>query len=221
MRQLPANSDKRQAPLVLFLFLGLTAVWGAGAESGISADTSLFQRLATEYNRVPQMTVDFRHIVISDFFGTADTVAGSISFASDGRYVTRLGVDEYLFDGKCLWEYSQMYAQASRNCLKPGQRLDDSFLFLRHFNDYYRVRALRPDSVYRLTIEKEFQGKAPDSLMVTLNPAQKRIVFMEYYDINEELNRILLGEETRADTIDSALFVPSFPDSTEIIEIPG
>ncbi len=182
---------------------------------------SLFERLAEDYNSSPQTTIVFQHIVRSDFFETADTVAGSIVFAADGRYVTELGPDVYLFDGSCLWEYSKLYSQASRNCLKPGQRLDDSFLFFRHFNGYYQVKAVLPDSVYQLSILKDFKGKAPDSMTVTLSPADSRIISMDYYDINEELNTILLGDEIKVNTVDSLLFLPNFPDSTEIIEIPG
>ncbi len=211
----------RSAVLCLAVLCLTVALVSLTASAGDKpSKPSLFEQLAGQYNTTPQTTVDFRHIVVSEFFGTADTVAGSIVFASDGRYTTRLGGDEYLFDGKCLWEYSKLYGQATRNCLKPGQRLDDSFLFFKHFNEYYDINTVRPDSIYRLTIHKDYRGKAPDSMVVTLNPSAKHIISMEYYDINEELNRILLGAETTSDSINSALFTPTFPDSTEIIEIP-
>jgi hypothetical protein len=205
-----------------FSVFHLLLVFATGyAVTAQAEDKSLFKSLAEDYNSSPQTTIHFRHILSSEFFGTSDTVVGSIVFAADGRYVTELGPDVYLFDGSCLWEYSKLYAQASRNCLKPGQRLDDSFLFFRHFNEYYQVKVIQPDSVYQLAILEDFKGRAPDSMTVTLSPSVRRIISMEYYDINEELNRILLGDESKVDTVDSLLFVPGFPDSTEIIEIPG
>ncbi len=206
---------------VLISALTLVGTVLANDKNSNDKSPSLFESLAEQYNSNPQTVIEFKHIVVSDFFGTADTIDGTITFAADGRYRTKLGEDEFLFDGQCLWEYSAIYAQASRNCLKPGQRLDDSFLFFRHFHDYYTVRTTLPDSIYQLSILKEYQGKAPDSLTVTLSPQKKRIVAMEYFDINDEINRILIGSESKSQTVDSLLYQPTFPDSTEIIEIPG
>jgi len=202
--------------LLTVLLLPLRALEVVAGES-----VSLFDKLVGRYNQTPQTRIEFRHIVRSDFFETADTVDGTIVFADDGRYLTRIGGDEYLFDGRCLWEYSKLYAQATRNCLKPGQRLDDSFLFFRHFGEYYDIKPVAPDSIYHLLIHKKYTGKAPDSMTVILSPTDERIVSMEYYDINDELNRILIGKQTTSDTINASLFQPDFPDSTEIIETPG
>ena len=77
------------------------------------------------------------------------------------------------------------------------------------------------DSLYALTIVPKHRGGAPDSLRIVLNKADERIETLEYYDINEELNRMVIGEESLFGSVDSMLFMAHFPDSVEIIEIPN
>lgn len=181
---------------------------------------NLFEKIERRLSSSPQVEISFKHIVVSEFFDTADTLQGKVTFTNDGRYLTDLGQDQYLFDGECLWEYSLTYAQATRNCLEAGQRIDDSFLFFRNFEEYYSITEETTDSVYKLTILPERRGGAPDSLRIVINPGAERIETMEYYDINEELNLLVIGKESFFETIDSLLFSARFPDSVEIIEIP-
>lgn len=184
-----------------------------------AGEETLLGRIESRYRSAPQTEVEFLHIVISEFFETADTVQGSILFDTSGRYRTRLGGDEYIFDGHCLWEYSGLYRQATRNCLKTGQRIDDSFLFFTRFSDYYTIEETVADSLYDLRIFPKRKGAAPDSLIVEVSRAESRIVELRYYDINEELNIARLVTESSTATADTTAFGAEFPDSTEIIEI--
>lgn len=200
-------------PAVLLGFFILSERTSAGEKP------NLFEKIERRLSTSPQVEIRFEHIVVSEFFDTADTLVGSVTFTNDGRYLTDLGQSQYLFDGECLWEYSLTYAQATRNCLQAGQRIDDSFLFFRNFNEYYTIKEVAKDSLYQLTILPEHRGGAPDSLNIILNRDEERIASMEYYDINEELNRMVIGQERFFDTIDSLIFSASFPDSVEIIEL--
>ncbi|MFQ5608061.1 MAG: outer membrane lipoprotein carrier protein LolA [Candidatus Zixiibacteriota bacterium] len=134
---------------------------------------SSFDRIEERLSSSPQVSISFRHIVVSEFFETADTVDGRVTFTNDGRYRTELGADEYLFDGSCLWEYSRAYAQATRNCLRPGQRIDDSFLFFRNFDRYYSITEAVADSLYRLYIIPARRGSAPDSLVIAVDKGRE------------------------------------------------
>lgn len=184
-------------------------------------DSSLFDRVNERLRSAPQTSIQFQHIVTSEFFGVSDTVEGMVTFTAGGLYVTALGNDTYTFDGECLWEYSALYAQATKNCLKAGQRIEDSFLFFRSFDSYYDISEQEPDSVYLLHIRSASKGLGPDSLTVTLDKVNERIAILEYLDINEELNQVLIKGQLQSESVDSSLFQANFPDSTEIIVIPG
>lgn len=205
--------------IVQLAFFGLTV--GSMVAGETESKPNLFEQLQERFRAAPQATVSFEHVVISDFFETADTVAGVVTFTADGRYRTELGDDVFLFDGECLWEYSALYSQATQNCVKVGQSVEDNFLFFQRFGDYYGVEERIPDSVYALRILEGKRGAAPDSMTVTISPSQERILSLEYYDINEELNLALIREERFAEQALDSLYRANFPDSTEIIVIPG
>lgn len=214
----------KNAPIQTLLagvLLGSFGMVGMAGVSGAREKPNLFEKIERRLSSSPQVEISFEHIVVSEFFATADTLVGKVTFTSDGRYLTDLGQDQYLFDGECLWEYSLTYAQATRNCLQAGQRIDDSFLFFRNFNEYYSIMEVVKDSLYLLTIVPEHRGGAPDSLRIVLNKDEERIETMEYYDINEELNLMVIGKESFFETVDSLLFMARFPDSVEIIEFPN
>lgn len=193
----------------------ITSSWmNVTAEPG-----NLLSRIEDRYRQSAQTDVEFLHVVVSDFFETADTVSGAITFDSSGRYRTQLGDDIYLFDGACLWEYSALYSQATRNCLQTGQRIEDSFLFFTRFSDYYTIVEEHPDSLYKLRILSDRKGDAPDSLVVEVSKVESRILELRYYDINDELNVAHLVNETSHDQPDTSAFSASFPDSTEMILI--
>ena len=163
--------------------------------------------------------MSFLNLVVSDVFETTDTTQGEIVFTRDGLYSTVIGSDHYIFDGTCLWEYSRLYNQATQNCAQPGQPVDESFLFfLRLDRDYFTHERI-PDSVYALTIREGVKSGAPDSMVVVINPQLERIVEFLYFDINDELNRIVVLDEVTFESSDSSLFRPNFPDSTEILNI--
>ncbi|HSG99457.1 MAG TPA: hypothetical protein VLB27_05380 [candidate division Zixibacteria bacterium] len=205
----------------LFALAALGLTLGCVVSGVAESKPNLFERLQQRFREAPQATVSFEHVVISDFFETADTVAGVVTFAADGRYRTELGDDVFLFDGACLWEYSALYNQATQNCVKVGQSVEDNFLFFQRFGDYYGVEERVPDSVYTLRILEGKRGAAPDSMVVTISPSQERILSLEYYDINKELNLALIREERFAEVALDSLYRADFPDSTEVIVIPG
>ena len=164
--------------------------------------------------------VMFTNIVISDFFDTADTLVGSVVFDRDGRYATTLGSDKFIFTGECLWQYSAEYKQASRNCLKPGQRVDESFLFFPRFDELYQSVERVRDAEYILRLRPGKRGAGPDSMTVYLDQAKQNIARIEFLDINDEINRVEIESLRRFEAVQDARFIPDFPDSTEIIETP-
>ena len=202
--------------LFVLLCVGLCALTFASSHSG---ELSLFDEIKDRLNSAPQTKMSFLNLVVSDVFETTDTTRGEIVFTSDGLYSTIIGPDHYIFDGRCLWEYSALYNQATKNCVQPGQPVDESFLFFLRLDRDYLTHERIADSIYALTAREGTESGAPDSMVVVINPELKRIVEFSYYDINEELNRILVLEEISFETADSSLFKANFPDSTEIVNI--
>ena len=203
------------------LFVSLCVVLCVLAfSSSHSGEFSLFDEIKDRLNSSPQTKVSFLNLVVSDVFETTDTTQGEIVFTGDGLYSTIIGPDHYIFDGRCLWEYSALYAQATKNCTQPGQSVDESFLFFLRLDRDYLTHERVPDSVYALTVREGIESGAPDSMVVVISAELKRIVEFTYYDINEELNRILVLEEITFEIADSSLFEANFPDSTDILNIP-
>jgi len=157
-------------------------------------------------------------IVVSKIFGSIDTAHGDVSIADDGRYSAEINGDLYLFDGKCIWEYSAQNAQATKQCLKEDEEFENRLFFLKNLDHYYSTSSVSPDSIYKLIRAKEDDDALPDSLLVTLS--ESRLVKMEYYDLNNDLNVVSLKKESLSDSVENRVFSPAFPDSTEIIDLP-
>lgn len=177
-----------------------------------------FEAVKNEYAAAKIIKLDIEIVVVSQVFGNVDTARGEISIADDGRYLALINEDYYLFDGKCVWEYSAENNQATKECLKEGEHFENRLFFIKSLDHYYSTFTNISDSVYRLIRIKERQNSLPDTLIVYLS--NSRLSSIEYLDLNDDLNRISILRETLLDTLAAGTFQISLPDSVEIITLP-
>jgi len=72
---------------------------------------------------------------------------------------------------------------------------------------------------YRLTRKFGVVGDIPDSLIAEIDPDSVAIRSMHFYDINEELNRIIFQAQTLSDHCSDSAFIPDFADSVDVLKL--
>ena len=197
------------------LLSGLLALMLA---SGVSAADSSFAAIKHDLATAGCVSVEFLSILESSIFESVDSADGRAVSADDGRYWIMIGEDIYLSTGVRLYSYSAENNQVTVEPVAPGA-VNTEITLLQSLDESYKTAILQPVSVFRLTRDSSAAAGLPDSMMVFLTKNGHAIERMEYYDINDELNRIIIKALTTAEACDSSVFEPSFPDSVEIIEL--
>jgi outer membrane lipoprotein-sorting protein len=188
-------------------------------EIGIPA-ADRFDQIKNEYSSARMVHFDVVMVTISKIFDQTDSSSGEISIADDGRYYARVGGDIYLFDGRCIWEVSTENNQATKQCLKDGEKFENRLFFMKNLDDYFRSNAVHKNSIYHLIRNKNSINSLPDSMTIFLGGAQNRLLRIEYYDLNGDLNRIYISDDKLSDSINDQIFQIKLPDSTEVITLP-
>ncbi|MFH2037384.1 MAG: hypothetical protein ABIJ45_13355 [Candidatus Zixiibacteriota bacterium] len=177
-----------------------------------------FDDIKKNYTQSAAIQLKANIILISEVFGDADTTKSQILIADDGRYRAEMNDDIYLFDGICVYEYSFENAQATVKCLKEGEAFDNQMFFIKNLDNYYTTNIIIPNQEYSL-IKKDTSFTAfPDSLEVYIKDSH--ISRIEYFDINDDLNRVILNSDSILNLVNDSLFLIDFPDSVEIIKMP-
>lgn len=187
---------------------------------GVAGRNDLFEKIKNEFASAPMITLEVEIISHSKIFESADSSTGMISIANDGRYCARLDEDVYLFDGKCIWEVSAENRQATKQCLKEGEKFENRLFFLKDLDNYYNAKAVKGDAQYLLILKKKRTSSLPDSLNVYLDSQYGAISKIDYHDLNGDLNEVIIKKQTILNGIDSSIFHIQLPDSTEVINLP-
>jgi outer membrane lipoprotein-sorting protein len=194
------------------------ALFGA-VVSALTAGDRL-DELKEKLSRAGCIEMKFLSIVESNVFDVVDTVSGAAMLAADGRYRIDLGTDQYVYDGDSLYSYSATNSQVTVEHRAPGEAYVQEVSFLARLDELYKSHILKPGMTYRLVRRSEKAAGVPDSLVLELAPDSLRVASIEYYDINEELNRlIVLNQDLKDEPCPDSAFEPSYPDSVEIIEL--
>ena len=162
---------------------------------------------------------EFVTILISDVFDAADSISGVALIAADGRFGVIFNDDQYLFDAKHLYSYSpqndQVVIEKPDSDFVSGNQIS----FITRLDELYHARALRPDSDYWLVRKEAVRGSIPDSMTVRIDPEALKIRLIEYFDINDELTRILIQKQETNLGCGPKDFEPTFPDSVERVRL--
>jgi len=152
------------------------------------------------------------------FLGEASGAEAEATIAEDGRYLINLGRDQYLYDLEFLYSFSSENNQVTIDKAN-GMEAHEELSFIKRLDESYRSFVLEPDSRYRLLKSSAQESNIPDSLLLFLRSDSLLLDRIEYYDINEELNRIIFQEQIVQDSCPDLLFVPNYPDSVEVIRL--
>jgi hypothetical protein len=159
----------------------------------------------------------FVDIIESDIFNTVDTTNGEAYMASDGRYYIKTNEDFYIYDHYNYFSYSPESNQLIIE--KKHSTEEDDISFITNLDKYYKTHLLSKNHSYRLLKKESITGDVPDSMTVYIDSEEKRLVRIEYYDINEELNKLIFIEQNHFDSCLYNQFVPVVPDSTERVKL--
>ena len=165
---------------------------------------------------------EFISILQSEIFEIADSAAGSAYIAGDGRYDVKVGNDRYLYDKNFLYSYSPENNQVVIERLPPDAAANREITFITRLDEFYRTQVTRPGYSYRLyrrSSGREDSDEMPDSLEIFLVPDSTRLQRLEYLDINQERNVIVILSLSLDSVCDDNRFEPTFPDSVEKIRL--
>jgi len=159
----------------------------------------------------------FENIIESEIFNSIDSTHGEAFLSSDGRYYIKNEEDIYTFDLHYYYNYSPESNQLVIE--KKQTTAEDEFLFVTNFDKYYDTYVISNNRSYKLLKKENISGDFPDSMIVFIIPKEKKLDRIEYFDINEELNKIIFIEQLYLNSCLDTLFIPNVPDSVERVKL--
>ena len=197
--------------LLIYVLLSLLWVGAVYADDG-------FEKLKAKLAGAKCVRFDFLSILESDIFEGVDTTLGTAYLAADGRYFVTLGEDEYLYNLKLLYSYSKVNNQVTVE--KMDDRTGEEVVFVMQLDSLYNSTPIKKNFEYHL-VKKDsvFESNIPDSMLLFMDPDRLVLQKIEYYDVNEELNRVVFLKQVLEPACDESRFQPQFPDSVEIIKL--
>jgi len=197
------------------LLFGL--LWLAAVGRGEDADR--FDKIKERLSRAGCARFQFLSVIESDVFDRSDTMTGDACISADGRYLVNLGMDQYLYDLRCLFSYSGDNNQVTIEHVSPEDTFGDEISFLTRLDELYETYPSMTNLCYRLVKRKPQRQNIPDSMILCIRADTLKLDRIEYYDLNEELNRILFLRQEISAACDDSLFIPIYPDSVEYIRL--
>jgi len=197
---------------ITIICLSLTLATGAAGED-------MFDMIKAALAEADCCRLEFVSVIESDVFDQVDSTFGTALIASDGRYDLLMGNDRYSFDLLKTYSFSAENNQVVVEKPASGSHPDEQVTFVISLDRYYTTKVLQSDSLYRLVIKPNIEADIPDSMIVSIDANVQMIDRIEYYDINEELNRFTILRQTIGIECDEQRFTPSFPDSVEKLRL--
>lgn len=194
--------------IFLVFILNLSFAWASDS----------FDELKKKLAGAKCIRFDFLSIIESEIFDRIDTAQGTAYIDADNRYRVTLGNDEYLYNGEFLYSYNRDNNQVTveKNTGWAGKDI----VFLARLDSYYNSSTVIKDNEYRLIKEdSSVESAIPDSLLLFLDPALLILKEVRYYDVNEELNRLIFLRQDTDASCGEQLFLPDFPDSVPRIKL--
>ena len=184
-----------------------------------SAGAGDFSKIKGDLARDGCHEFEFLSVLESDIFDQVDSTVGHAYIASDGRYCLTVADETYLYDLDNLYSYSESAGQVIIEKAGSSAPTGEEFSFIMFLDECYDTYDTGDENLYRLLKHSDAAVAYPDSLTVLVDPGKGRLKQFEYFDVNEELNRIILLKQNYRSDCDSLRFVPDFPDSAEVIRL--
>ncbi len=178
-----------------------------------------FDKIKEDLGRAGCHDFDFIAVLESDIFDQIDSTFGTAYIASDGRYSLEIADESYVYDLEYVYSYSESSGQVIIEKAGDSAPTGEEFSFIMFLDECYDTYNTGKKNSYRLIKHSDASVAYPDSLTVLIDPKRLQMEYFEYFDVNEELNRIELLKQQYQPDCDLKRFVPDFPDSAEVIKL--
>jgi len=184
-----------------------------------SATADRFDTIKEQLAQAACTRFEFVSIIESEIFDAADSAASTAYIARDGRFNVTLGEDRYLFDLRFLYSYSAENNQVVIEKVSDQAQVSREISFITRLDELYETHTIRPGKSYRLLKKPGEKSDIPDSVTIFIAPDSLQLERLEYLDINEERNVIVILKQQTGKDCDKKQFEPAFPDSVEKIRL--
>lgn len=172
-----------------------------------------------EMSEAPCYEIKFLSIVESDVFNSVDTTEGEAYIALDGRYSVEIGGDRYVYDREFLYTYSKEQNQVTIEAFDYRNAPVEEVTFIVRLDEYYQTSVIEKNREYRLLRIDSTAADLPDSLRLFLKPGKSEIERLEFFDLNEDLNRIVFrSQKAKSECKDKELYL-DYPDDASVIRL--
>lgn len=161
--------------------------------------------------------IEFINIIESDVFETIDSTFGNLLISSDKQYKLSIAEDVFLADSSYTYDYS-----AENNQVIIEKRLFGNFdeiSFITRLEDLYQTQTIEPNLKYYLKKRPEVEGDTPDSMTIWIDSESMSLKQIKYFDVNEDLNRVIILKQDYLEKCDPEAFYPDFPEDAERIKL--
>jgi len=176
-----------------------------------------FERIKGDLAGAKCVELEFIIILDSEVFDTVDSALGRAMLAHDGRYSVAIGEDKYIYDRQLLYSYSGEQKQVTVERIEGPSAAGVSFLI--RLDEYYSSTLIGGNREYRLIKEGTVIGNMPDSMVISIDVEARAIERIEYFDVNDDLNTVVITSQTLDNDCDSAQFIPGWPEGTQILRL--
>jgi len=183
------------------------------------ADPDPFETIKAAMAEAECCRFEFVTILTSEVFDSVDSTAGTALIASDGRYHIGIGPDEYLRTRDRLYSYSQEQNQVTVERVDSSAVSDETVSFVTRLDDFYRTSVRIAGREYFLRKIDTAATALPDSLTVVISGQPPVLDYLEYLDVNDEVNRVVFSKREYLGRCDETGFEPAFPDTVEVINL--
>lgn len=162
---------------------------------------------------------EFISILESDLFDSVDSTLGWAEIAGDGQYRLAIGPDEYLRIDDKLYAYSKENNQVTIERVGQTDPAGEGISFITRLDTFYKTEILKAGREYRLERLDGVADNMPMVMTLFLTAGAGELDRLEYFDQNDDLNRIVFIASTYLPACDGSVLEPRYPDSTEIIKL--
>ncbi|MEA2031687.1 MAG: hypothetical protein U9N55_08870 [candidate division Zixibacteria bacterium] len=184
--------------------------------SGIN-NPDVFELIKADLGQAVCVRFEILTTIESTVFDVVDSAKGLAVIAADGRFNVIIGQDQYIYDSKHLFSYSKINNQVIVETPTDSETVMGDISFITNIDEWYHTRVVMRNKQYRLVRKDSLSSDIPDSMTVYVSESSKNIDSLIFFDINDDRNVIYFSSQNLSDTCDEQLFVPSFPDSTDIV----
>lgn len=192
--------------MTAIIILSVSSVW-----------SDSFDNIKADLARPGCQKIQFLNIIESDVFETVDSTYGEFLISSDNRYKLSIADDIFLADSVYTYNYSAENQQVIIEKRAFGDF--DEISFITRLDELYQTQTITVDLKYYLKKRPEVTGETPDSMTVLIDAEKMSLKQIEYLDVNEDLNRVIILKQEYLEKCDPKAFEPDFPDDVERIKL--